>query len=142
MNDEITKAVALAKELLADFAHQNALKDPTYAPYCMICPGLKRAKIVAPFVWHCDCGGTRDDRIAMALVALHAETTRIKYTTGIDLLSVIPMAVLGADKIDRVDFPELFMEDDGDRMYLDEAVTRYFKRYPRTIQEPVLEEKR
>jgi hypothetical protein len=40
----------------------NYQKDPAYAPYCMRCRGLKRMKVVEPFLWKHDCGAVHDER--------------------------------------------------------------------------------
>lgn len=39
-----------------------AMRDPTYAPYCMRCSGLHRMQIVEPFLWKHDCGAAHDER--------------------------------------------------------------------------------
>lgn len=41
----------------------NALKDPTYCPYCMKCYGAVRMTKVAPYLWeHKKCGAIHDER--------------------------------------------------------------------------------
>lgn len=54
-------------ERMADKANDpvivlNYLLDVTYAPYCMRCGGLKRMKVVEPFLWEHDCGAVHDER--------------------------------------------------------------------------------
>lgn len=54
-------------EKMADKAHDpvivlNHIVDPTYAPYCMRCGGLRRMKVMAPFLWEHDCGAVHDER--------------------------------------------------------------------------------
>jgi hypothetical protein len=41
---------------------ENALKDPTYCPYCLRCPSLVRMKKVEPLLWKCHCGAVHDER--------------------------------------------------------------------------------
>lgn len=42
---------------------ENAIKDPTYCPYCMRCPGLVRMRKVDQFLWYCGrCGAIHDAR--------------------------------------------------------------------------------
>jgi hypothetical protein len=58
---------ASQRERMADKAHDpvivlNHIIDPTYAPYCMRCSGLKRMKVVEPFLWEHDCGAVHDER--------------------------------------------------------------------------------
>lgn len=55
-------------EKMADKAHDpvivlNHLMDPTYAPYCMRCPGIRRMAVRKPFFWECArCGALHDER--------------------------------------------------------------------------------
>lgn len=40
----------------------NAIKDPSYCPYCMRCDGLVRMVKVCEFGWRCRCGAQHDER--------------------------------------------------------------------------------
>lgn len=40
----------------------NVKKDPSYAPYCIPCPGLKRMVKVEFLYWKCSCGTQCDLR--------------------------------------------------------------------------------
>lgn len=40
----------------------NVAKDPSYAPYCMRCPGLVRMRVVVRHYWSCRCGARCDLR--------------------------------------------------------------------------------
>jgi len=44
------------------FIVENAIKDPTYAPYCGRCSGLHRMTRVEPFLWKHRCGAIHDSR--------------------------------------------------------------------------------
>ena len=44
------------------FIAENAMKDPTYNPYCGRCSGLVRMVKVEPFYWKCHCGAIHDIR--------------------------------------------------------------------------------
>lgn len=41
---------------------RNVAKDPSYAPYCVPCPGLVRMKKVEHLYWRCHCGAEHDER--------------------------------------------------------------------------------
>lgn len=45
----------------------NHIIDPTYAPYCMLCPGLHRMRVVSPFLWEHTCGAIHDERQVLAV---------------------------------------------------------------------------
>ena len=45
-----------------EIIRRNATEDPSYAPYCMRCPGLVRMKKVETFYWRCTCGAEHDER--------------------------------------------------------------------------------
>lgn len=45
-----------------DFIAENAMKDPSYNPYCGRCPGLVRMVKIEPFYWRCSCGAIHDIR--------------------------------------------------------------------------------
>jgi hypothetical protein len=59
-------------------------------------------------------------RVTLALVA------RIRDLEAFILST--PDAALQADKIRREDFPELFTDDDGSALYMDEAAKRLLER--------------
>jgi hypothetical protein len=40
----------------------NEEKDPSYAPYCMRCPGLVRMRKISLHYWRCTCGAQCDYR--------------------------------------------------------------------------------
>jgi hypothetical protein len=40
----------------------NYLRDRTYTPYCMRCPGFDRMRLVKPFLWEHTCGAIHDER--------------------------------------------------------------------------------
>lgn len=41
---------------------RNVEEDPSYAPYCMRCPGLVRMRVVERHYWRCRCGAQADYR--------------------------------------------------------------------------------
>ncbi len=46
---------------------RNVATDPSYAPYCMSCPGLTRMKKVEHLFWRCRCGAQCDYRTPAAV---------------------------------------------------------------------------
>lgn len=74
MSEQLTKDSLVSRdpaasktERMADKAYDpvivlNFIADPTYAPYCMRCSGLKRMKLVEPFLWEHECGAVHDER--------------------------------------------------------------------------------
>lgn len=64
MNEQLPKEERAADIMKAHDAIvvANHMKDPAYAPYCMRCCGLKRMKVVEPFLWRHDCGAVHDER--------------------------------------------------------------------------------
>lgn len=55
MNVDLTKA----KNYIVVMNHN---KDPSYAPYCLRCPGIARMDTIAPFYWKHHCGAQHDER--------------------------------------------------------------------------------
>lgn len=41
---------------------RNHSNDPTYAPYCMRCNGLRRMRVVEPYLFQHHCGAVHDER--------------------------------------------------------------------------------
>lgn len=42
---------------------ENAIKDPSYKPYCLPCPGLHRMAHIERFYWECPvCHAKHDER--------------------------------------------------------------------------------
>jgi len=70
---KMSEAIRMARLVVEGTVHTNALKDPTYCPYCMRCSGLIRMKKRGPFSWACDnCGAGCDHTVEVALLSAHA----------------------------------------------------------------------
>lgn len=70
----------------------NAEKDPSYAPYCLRCPGLVRMVKIEPFFWRCKCGAMHDERkpiklsdaqfVALLWMVKHGEGKIVRWNGG------------------------------------------------------------
>jgi len=67
--------MAEQREPPIDIVYENALRDPSYCPYCLRCSGLKRMRKVGEMHWRCDCGAEhviphpRNDPRAIEIIA-------------------------------------------------------------------------
>ncbi len=50
------KITSECRSASARFVDEKMLNDPSYAPYCMRCPGAVRMRRVAPREANCSCG--------------------------------------------------------------------------------------
>jgi hypothetical protein len=93
--------------------HQNALKNPNYAPYCMRCKGLKRMIKTGTLSWGCSCGASHKEPIVGQFgPTTKAESVNLHLLTIEDAMAETPYRNLKIEFTGSADQCEEYATDD------------------------------